>query len=841
MAFSQPFMHHLHIKCSWDAILSHTVDLEISFEIEGNTCSSLPLICYEHEVVDQTVLIRVSQSRAHGENNNNSSEESTRFFSPSSRRFLPDSPSEELQKRHQQSTPGGMVQSQPMAPLSENTRKLKVSRIPQPDYGRSISRRKLILSKRPTELISPQKKPVPILDRPPWRSPGLEDTTRRGRRLFGRDEAKRRVSHSADDILCPFKAADYDRSSREKAVLGESKSIGADEARQRVCHSASTRLSPSRYANLNERGTVRNVEHWLRGTSCPGDSCIHCESDAAIGMDVGSVGRLALVGSHQSPVELKAQESLSLPPSPSPSSQAAVPWTTVKYPNSGLGCWISDGGNFNEDGVSISIEAHKGVLYATSSQTLNEGSIRIRVYASVYLREDPAGGFVLRIPGLPMQSSVTRGSFTLTIEESEGGEGIFRNYERIAYVDVNNGLEVKPFDQPQLTVSFRLDVPFSINLVRYEKLRLLKASDFEVDYDTRACFHRTCLGCSEDDTIRVVYTILCSLRLREFRFWSEKAEFTLYLTGGPSGILRTDLAPGKRRVHLQGGQCDAGRELEVTLTAEVGDLRRPFTFVYEKTLGTPPFVEWTPRVSVVSQLSGEGGRQFNNENEDEDEGNFGNIRQPLLTREDSGGSRCQKSRDLSQERSFASTSRLTWYNENQLAPFPFEAQIEIDDSSDSFVAKTNADLDNARFQHSEKTETATRRRNKSSRVCFRRRSTAVVLCFLLMLWVLSFALAISKSNPVFDPVLKCAVRLKDDVGKLWSSFRFETLPGLNNGNFENVRMGAFEERVEVEVAQCDKGRRIDEVAGQVPLILDKMSWRDSIDRILGWRGPRGDW
>jgi len=285
-----------------------------------------------------------------------------------------------------------------------------------------------------------------------------------------------------------------------------------------------------------------------------------------------------------------------LSPSPTPSSRAALPWTSLRG--------IRGGGSNDESYYDKAQEAplttlieDNGIIFAffRGRRTLDakNSRIRIEIHARIMLEAQPSGSFSLAIPGLPMQGGHAEGTFTLHVKGPSSSESDgFRDYEKVAYID--DDFATHPLQHSETSHAFRLDAPFKISFLCFEACRVLEPSNFEIDSDIHTRYDWENL---DGDGITAEHSMICSIRLHPFLFWAEYVQFKLYLLGGPSGRLEASLEPGHRRIYLEGRSCDAEHELEVSMTCPVADLLKTFTISWDQSLGVAPFEIWLPRIS----------------------------------------------------------------------------------------------------------------------------------------------------------------------------------------------------------------------------------------------------
>lgn len=342
------------------------------------------------------------------------------------------------------------------------------------------------------------------------------------------------------------------------------------------CQHRDTTVKVTRYAEASER-----LEKWLedRRDDWAAEICTASE----------------LISEGDIPGVFDAPDAtLSL--SPTPSSRAALPWTSLKG--------IRGGGSISkkfcspgQDTPIATLVEDNGILFAFfqdcsvgESKTVRIG---IEIHACIMLEAQPSGCHSLAIPGLPLQGGHAQGTFSLKIKGPETlGNDDFKAYEKVAYVDKD--FSTHPLQHDQMSLTFPLATPFSVNFICFEACRVLEPSNFEVDSNVYTRFDWENF---DDDGLTAEHSVLCSLRLHPFLMWGENVQFKLYLVGGPSGTLETCLTPGNRRIYLNGERCDSEHELEILVTCAVADLRKTFIISWEQSLGVAPFEMWLPSIS----------------------------------------------------------------------------------------------------------------------------------------------------------------------------------------------------------------------------------------------------
>lgn len=530
-----------------------------------------------------------------------------------------------------------------------------------------------------------------------------------------------------------------------------------------------------------------------------------------------------------------------LPPSPSPSSQAAVPWTSVKCRNP---LQLRGG-----ESSAVSLDILNGFLYAAFPGHVVDIPHLVHLRASIHLREDDdKGGHLLEIPGLPTQVD-SHGLFVLQVVAIEAEEE-YQIYEKIAYVNSNLG-ETNCLTSPRLEVPFDTADPFCIKLLRFQEgTRVLQASEFEIDYDTRALFDWANPGDSTDDTICVNYLTVCTLRLHQFLFFADSVRFTVYMTGGPSGILHFELGPGRRRIRLTKDQCGAGHELEITLTMKVQDVPKNFSFLYETVLGAAPFEGWTPRISAISR------DDSGDVDEEVENAVSGGV---LVTPKDCGASRsasfikCKRpTREfsmLAQEKWLASKKPLIWYPENQLTPGSMAARYheeeqkiptskigtEHEDNHSCLAKADEVCPSNQEF----KIDSQEHLMAQKGETVWIKASLWTVVKWILCVCLLShYVMATGIGSKTIHSIGR-------NAQEGLQTFGAEFVPRTDDLIvWEHVLTKIKESTWGVSALHPkDETVHKEKIVDPTPLpeIEEELTLRDRVDRALGWKGPHGDW
>ena len=521
MAFPQPYFHGIHIKATWDGEINHAVDLDISLNIDAVPNSRLRLISLE----------AASHADMTGINENSPA---TTYTGGASNFHTEEA--QEMEAGKDRETPNAITDLSLDTPSLVNC----ISRIPLPKSRGS----------------SPQKSPLPVAQRPPWRSAAFENATKPRGRSSRIDRSKSRVSNIADGSCSPTKLVGEKFGSLDPTRRG--RELLRDEIPTRAsCHAMS--------GHRTTEGTPeQKVTEWLDHkdqaptTAAPDIRDYNTENHG----DEESRGTPSVIDN--------AEEHDNLLPSPTPSSQAMVPWTSsVRYRNP---LRLRGAGS-----CPASFKRINGCLYAVFPVDVTQVVHRVQIRASVSLRKDSdKGGHLLEIPGFPTQDE-TEGCFTLLILDDHASDS--PTCMKIAHVDSDFGINL--LTGPRFDMNFSVDAPFSLRLLRFEEgVQELTETDFEIDYDIRTSSNG--------------HLIVCSFRLRDFVIWADYLRAKVYISGGPFDVLGTVSVKGAHQVPVidQYKNC---REREVTMTMKAAEVTETFAFVCEGRPGTLQF--WAPRVS----------------------------------------------------------------------------------------------------------------------------------------------------------------------------------------------------------------------------------------------------
>ena len=446
------------------------------------------------------------------------------------------------------------------------------------------------------------RRPLSLDKRPPWRPGGAEDLTPRGRRKIIMDMSNRKASKSAGVPYSKKAAVPKRRSSLPSCMTKTQKdwkNAGCFKE-DRTGHTLprGTRSNVANTTDAERRDATvtitRPAEGWTIGERI--ERWLEIGRAHTAREEVPEAASSGGLSTDYSELPSEKNQTVTLSASPTPSSQAALPWTSAASMRGG-GLEPQSLSDCHDEEVSIRFTEDHGIMLASFDRYLYDNqsptTFLITIHASIQLEPQPLGYHSFIVPGLPLQRGASDGvvHFLVINSEVSATDG-FQSHQKVACVDEN--LALLPFEEDGLLQPFRLDESFRLNLLCYQPCRTLESSDFEVDYDVRARYDWENL---DDDKVAAEHTMICSLRLRSFLMWAESAQFNLYLTGGPSGNLEVSLGAGHRRIYLEGRECDAKHELQLSMSCPVADLQATFIIYWEQSLGLTPFEIWLPRLS----------------------------------------------------------------------------------------------------------------------------------------------------------------------------------------------------------------------------------------------------
>jgi hypothetical protein len=541
MPYPQPYFRGLTVQATWDGVISHAVDLDITVNIDAIPNSRLRLISLE----------LASHADMTGVNENSPV---TTYTGEAGISFTQEAQGRQSDRNY---TATRLITE---LDLDAPCQRVHASRIP--------------LSSTKSRSLSPQKRPLPIPQRSPWRLPAFEDVTNSSRRSYRADESKNTVPRRAHESCTATKPPpenvkflDTTRWARELLRAEVSRKASCQALSEQKTADGTPEQKVTEWLDQNEHETVTSpsIMHEF-GPKHPGDDRPSSASSVTDAID----------------------EKEQFPPSPTPSSQAIVPWTSVRYRNP---LRLRGAGS-----CAASLEKFNGYLYAVFPLDVMQVVHQVHVHAKAYLRKDyENGGHLLELPGLPRQDN-TEGCFTLSIVGDD--EGGYPAHKKIAHVDKDFGTDV--LTCPHMDSPFNADAPFSTRLLCFEDgVRVLMEADFEVVYDVQTLFSRSTPGSATPDAVAYKHVMVCSLRLRDFLIWADLLQIKLFISGGQVSVLQTQSVINNHDIQI-GGEAGDDHEREVTVTMKAAEITRPFGFIFEGTLENP---HWVPSVSKSRQLA----------------------------------------------------------------------------------------------------------------------------------------------------------------------------------------------------------------------------------------------
>ena len=229
-------------------------------------------------------------------------------------------------------------------------------------------------------------------------------------------------------------------------------------------------------------------------------------------------------------------DDVSLPPSPSPSSQDLIPW--MPTPKSGYGkevfmesspanCHSVDSSQVFETDPNIGVEDQCLVF-----KNIKSGAYKVTVCVSIILDiEEENGWYHLVIPGLPSTSIGNIGVFCYQLSPDYGIEFRTMNFLASKIVDchftgdfVHRG-DLAVHLRPCNSKDYGIIDDFVVN--HEIKAHILVAEhDREVVERTHLC---------------LTYHAICSPRLQGLCIWAERCSFRICIVGGPEGCFDCQL------------------------------------------------------------------------------------------------------------------------------------------------------------------------------------------------------------------------------------------------------------------------------------------------------------
>jgi hypothetical protein len=283
-------------------------------------------------------------------------------------------------------------------------------------------------------------------------------------------------------------------------------------------------------------------------------------------------------------------------PSPTPSSQLGIPWTsTKKLANHDLYSELAkaEGDDISESPkwpsslrrVLPSVERVDGSYSINFQSSYNTGTCRITLAASIFAgKRGPGGWHAVTIPGLPTQDAEW-GSIALRVAGDDDPPPV--EFESFGIHDANIELPecISGFFDP--TSPLQIGVRFKEAVHNLEK--------FEVASDIQAAY-KWDVG----QGLWVYYAASCTLRDFGDTFAADTCRFTLYICNGPPGTMIDTLGDEKRNVSFdREGLIEVGNPaggMKVSLFRPASDVGAPFTLTWKAYLGIPPISVAMPKI-----------------------------------------------------------------------------------------------------------------------------------------------------------------------------------------------------------------------------------------------------
>lgn len=234
-----------------------------------------------------------------------------------------------------------------------------------------------------------------------------------------------------------------------------------------------------------------------------------------------------------------------------------------------------------------------GILLIKNSYNVRRATYKLAITVSVTL---VTGGFNewfdLVIPGLPSLNGDDRGYFLFQMPERFGLEFDTTNLQR--YDMVENCFFAEFTDPEDFVVPFRACDPRFYGVVK----------DFTLDQEIRSV--HTVNNVLGEEHLCVRYSMICSVKLRNHCFWSERCCILLDLDGGPKGSFRCQLQPrgGLQTARLENRRRDPIGVSYLKIICCPKDLEM-FCLSWETCIPGKRALNWLPRAHPMSYLARE--------------------------------------------------------------------------------------------------------------------------------------------------------------------------------------------------------------------------------------------
>jgi hypothetical protein len=263
---------------------------------------------------------------------------------------------------------------------------------------------------------------------------------------------------------------------------------------------------------------------------------------------------------------------------------------------------VCDCENYQSSMSEPNLDFKNGILFIRNPGNVRPAIYKFTVTVSVLLEKDKSKGWRnLVIPGLPRMRAGESGFFLFQIPENHGLEFRTTNLQR--YKIVENCFFAEFVNHGDLVVPLRVCDQKFYGIVK----------DFTVDQEIRADHQVIASADNEGKGIQpdvmINYTAMCSLRLHNRCFWSEKCCFFLRLDGGPDGRFHCRLEPqetGLLMINLKNKGIPVGVSyLQVICSPKDLDV---FGVAWKVKLPGKQAISWLPRIYPVSSTTCESNR-----------------------------------------------------------------------------------------------------------------------------------------------------------------------------------------------------------------------------------------
>ena len=428
---------------------------------------------------------------------------------------------------------------------------IEINKRPKPSH----LDRKLFRMKKHETRIPRKAKTAESCHKPSWHRPGAGDT------IFPPSKnvvstLPRRVSRS----LGP-------------KPLGAARTIGRADARR---PRSSSIESPGRRNLTMKKSILPNVVHWIDNTKGAWSS-----DDEE---DVMSGYKIVDEQSGEDGVDLHASNSLCLldttdllSSSPSQLNDSFLAdHPSVPFRQGRSRPHLRGGGRGIDASLgdrSASLVKVGGRSWLKFGSDVEESTLTVAIEAEIALVEHQAGGYVLRIPGLPQQTTYVEGTYSIEIsnpEEYSIPNGVIAQ-EKVRLVMENSVTERLDIGR---IGGFSLQENFALRFLCKAQQHVFKGDEFDIEYDVQQTPSKSSPNPGvELQPVPVKDVLSCRLKSESLIWWAETLQFTIYVSGSP---LAEDVThtlgkePRDRVIELgvSDQQCEEDRAITLTTPGE---------------------------------------------------------------------------------------------------------------------------------------------------------------------------------------------------------------------------------------------------------------------------------